>query len=241
MDYKFCPGAKLLRQPAPEIFICPSCGEEVEIWTDEIKARCPNCKRTVFRNESMSCLDWCKYGKECVGNDIYEKHMKNRKGDIRQKLLEKLEEHFGKDKKRIDHAKEVLCFAEKLLKAEKADWHIVIPASILHDVGIKAAEEKYGSCEAHYQEQEGPPIARNILLPLGLKLEEIDQICEIIAHHHSPGRVNTKNFKVVYDADLLVNIRETACGKKQKQLQKIIERSFLTRGGKQLAIETYME
>jgi len=38
----------------------------------------------------------------------------------------------------------------------------VIPASILHDVGIKAAEEKHGSSAGHFQELEGPEIARKI-------------------------------------------------------------------------------
>ena len=36
-----CPGARLIKQPKPEIFTFPSCGAEVEIWTDEIKAVCP--------------------------------------------------------------------------------------------------------------------------------------------------------------------------------------------------------
>ena len=37
MDHQFCPGATLLRRPVPEIFDCPSCHGEVEIWTDEFK------------------------------------------------------------------------------------------------------------------------------------------------------------------------------------------------------------
>lgn len=44
MDFsRVCPGSKPLRQPAPEIFICSSCGEEVEIWTDEVRRDCSSC------------------------------------------------------------------------------------------------------------------------------------------------------------------------------------------------------
>ena len=62
-----CPGSKNIRQPKPEYIKCPSCGEEVEIWTDEIKTICLKCKAAVMRKEESSCLEWCKYAKECVG------------------------------------------------------------------------------------------------------------------------------------------------------------------------------
>ena len=146
-----------------------------------------------------------------------------------------MENHFGLDTRRIDHAKRVLRFAEELLDEERADWHIVIPASILHDVGIKAAEEKYGSFDGKLQEQEGPPIVRKMLLKLGLKMEIIDEICGIVAHHHSPGVVDTLNFEVLYDADLLVNLSEKKRTSTPEEISSLIDRSFLTGTGKKIA------
>ncbi len=73
-----CPGALKFRQPEPEIIKCPSCGEEVEIWTDEVRARCRNCNGVVTRQIDQSCLEWCKYARECVGDKIYNKYMKNK-------------------------------------------------------------------------------------------------------------------------------------------------------------------
>lgn len=235
-----CPGAQKFRQPEPEIIKCPSCGREVEIWTDEIKATCPNCKQTIMRKVGATCLDWCRYAKECAGEQVYSKYMQNRSVTIRQKLIKELEAYFGNDKKRINHAKNVMHFAEELLKKEKADWHIVIPASILHDIGIKVAEAKYGSTAGHYQEKEGPPIARNILLKLGLKKEYIDEICEIIAHHHTPGKINTQNFKILYDADWLVNLKEEIDSKDRAKLKVTIDKVFLTNSGKILAEKIYL-
>ncbi len=240
MDHQFCPGAKLLRQPTPEIFACPSCGEEVEIWTDEFKASCPSCRRTVFGDATMSCLDWCKYGKECVGDAIYDRYLRNKAAGMKEKLLARMEKYFDRDRERIEHAKKVLQFAEELLLEEKADWHIVIPTSILHDVGIKIAEEKYGSSAGPLQEKEGPPVAKEMLQKLGFNVDDIEQICKIIGHHHSPGEVDSQNFRVLYDADCLVNMQGMVSKKNDSELREFIERVFLTDTGKRLAVKNYV-
>lgn len=240
MQFDFCPGSSKFRQPQPEIIKCPSCNVEIEIWTDEIQATCPNCKNTVMREGGASCLDWCRYAKECVGDKTYNKYMQNKAITIKQKLIKELEEFFGDDKKRINHAKNVMHFAEDILKQEEGDWHIVIPASILHDIGIKEAEKKYGSSAGHYQEKEGPAIARKILLKLGLKKENIDEICKIIAYHHTPGKVDTQNFKVLYDADWLVNLKEEVGTKDKVKLRKLIDEVFLTKTARELAEKIYL-
>lgn len=235
-----CPGAQKFRQPEPEIIKCPSCTQELEIWTDEIQAICPNCKNTIMRQENTSCLDWCRYAKECVGDQLYSKYMQNKAITIKQRLLKELEDYFGKDIKRINHAKNVMHFAEELLKKEKGDWHIAIPASILHDVGIKAAEAKYGSSAGRYQEKEGPEVARKILLKFGLQKKDIDEICQIIAHHHSPGKIDIPNFKLLYDADWLVNLKDEVDTKDKTKLKKIIDKVFLTDTAKLLAERLYL-
>jgi hypothetical protein len=240
MDHAFCPGSKLLRQPAPELFPCPNCGAEVEIWSDEFKRPCPKCRKMVLRPGGMSCLEWCKQAKECVGEATYESWMANRCVGLKQQVLEALEEHFGADFRRIEHARAVLAEAEGLLAAEPADWHIVVPAALLHDIGIKAAEEKYGSAEPRYQEQEGPPLARNVLLRLGLQMRDIDEVCDIVGHHHSPRAEDSANFKVVYDADCLVNLGSSAQGHPAAELESLIQKRFLTAAGRRRAAELFL-
>ncbi|MFQ5925757.1 MAG: phosphohydrolase, partial [Dehalococcoidia bacterium] len=70
---------------------------------------------------------------------------------------------------------------------------------------------------------------------------QIVEICEIIAHHHSPGKIDTKNFKILYDADWLVNLRGEHDIQDRVKLAKVIERVFLTEGGKALAREIYLQ
>lgn len=73
MPIDFCPGSKVIRQPLPEDYPCPQCGEMVEIWTHELKVKCPQCGTTVFREQKPSCIDWCKFAKECVGEEAYNR------------------------------------------------------------------------------------------------------------------------------------------------------------------------
>jgi DNA-directed RNA polymerase subunit RPC12/RpoP len=58
---KGCPGAVTFRQVRPEDIVCPQCGNEVEIWSDEPLARCRQAS-----------------AKECIGLAKYERLMKNR-------------------------------------------------------------------------------------------------------------------------------------------------------------------
>lgn len=74
-----CPGSQKFKQPRPESITCPGCREELEIWTDEFEIKCPKCKKIVKRQEGQNCLDWCKYAKECVGEEVYKDYLKSKK------------------------------------------------------------------------------------------------------------------------------------------------------------------
>ena len=155
-------------------------------------------------------------------------------------LIREMENYFGEDTKRINHAHKVTAYAERLMEREGGDYQVVIGAAVLHDIGIHQAEKKYGSSSGKYQEIEGPPIARQILTGLKFGQSQIEEICQIIAHHHSPGKINTRNFKIIYDADWLVNLKDEYDIQDRDKLGNIIERVFLTESGRSLARETYL-
>ena len=154
-------------------------------------------------------------------------------------LIMAMETYFGADSRRIEHAHHVTGFAELLLSPEGGIYDVVIGAAVLHDIGIPNAEKKYGSANGKYQEIEGPPVAREILTRMDFKTGQIDEICQIIAHHHSPGQITTQNFKILYDADWLVNLKDEFDIKDKEKLGNIIERVFLTESGRELARQTY--
>ena len=61
-----CPGSMIFSQPVPEPIICPHCGKEVEIFTNEQVMKCYHCGGLVTREKRPSCLDWCKYADKCA-------------------------------------------------------------------------------------------------------------------------------------------------------------------------------
>lgn len=229
---------------------CPNCKTVIEFFKDEPKRVCYNCKCEVTNPRvDFGCALWCPKAAECIGEERYKQLFASAKKEPSQDkyktkkelLIFEMERYFGSDQKRIIHAKKVLDFAEQLLdKEKKADRLIVIAASLLHDIGIHKAEEKYGSPAGHFQEQEGPPIARSIMEKLRFKAEVIDEVCLIIANHHSPGKVNTLNFKVLYDADWLVNLKDEFDTSDKEKMSKIINEVFLTESAKLLAKDIYV-
>lgn len=167
-------------------------------------------------------------------------------GDLRAAIIREMEAYFGEDAKRIGHSRKVTAYAEELLQQEGGDSKVVTAAALLHDIGIHAAARIYGSTEAKYQETEGPPIARGILARVDFPATLADEVCAIIGHHHSPGILSTVNFKIVYDADWLVNfgdvgLRQKYHGHDQDKLPDVIDKLFLTETGKKLARKIYLD
>jgi hypothetical protein len=91
------------------------------------------------------------------------------------------------------------------------------------------------------QEIEGPPIARKILKKLEVDNKIIDEVCDIIASHHSPGEIDTANFRIIWDADWLVNLEDEYNIKDKKKLEKVINKIFLTGSGKNMGKSIYLE
>ena len=99
---------------------------------------------------------------------------------------------------RIQHFLKVHSFAKTIAVSEHLDektLFITEAAAIVHDIGIREAERKFGSSAGDLQEREGPPVAREILSSLGYPEPFIGEVCDIIASHHSPGEIDTDNFR----------------------------------------------
>jgi hypothetical protein len=151
-----------------------------------------------------------------------------------------MEEYFGRDRRRIDHALRVTDFARRLLLHEPGDRELVLATALLHDIGIPEAERKHGSAAGHLQEIEGPPVAHEILTRLGYDEAFIAEACTIIASHHSPGEVDSANFRAIWDADWLVNLGDECELVDDAQVAGLIERIFLTGSGKRIARGIYL-
>lgn len=45
------------------------------MFSSDMQMDCPKCGFTIY-NDLESCIQWCKYAKECVGEEVYERLMK---------------------------------------------------------------------------------------------------------------------------------------------------------------------
>jgi HD superfamily phosphohydrolase YqeK len=190
---------------------------------------------------NFGCAEYCPHAEQCLGSLPEGLQFKKGQMSLKDRVLAAMEEYFGDDNRRINHAKKVADYAEQINKYEQGDPAVIMACGYLHDIGIREAERKYQSSSAKYQHQEGPPVARKILTDLGVEVEMIAEICDIIAHHHHPRAEETTNFKVLYDADLIVNLQEEQPenGRSVDKLTTIINKSFLTEAGQKLAREVF--
>ena len=159
---------------------CPECGQEVEFFKDESTRKCKKCGHK-FANPKMDfgCASYCKYAVQCLG-DLPPELMAQRDDLLKDRVAIEMKKYFKQDFKRIGHATKVARYAEQIVKDERGNPAVVLPAAYLHDIGIKEAERKYHSSSPKYQHVDGPPVAREILTALGAPQPLIDEVCDII-------------------------------------------------------------
>ncbi|OQB03568.1 MAG: hypothetical protein BWY20_01462 [Spirochaetes bacterium ADurb.Bin215] len=102
-------------------------------------------------------------------------------------------------------------------------------AAILHDIGIRNAEEKYHSSAGNYQEREGPPVAEKLMEDLTMEKSVKDRILYLIGNHHTYTNINGIDYQILIEADFLVNIFEDRLHK--ESIDSIKKNIFRTTAG----------
>lgn len=144
------------------------------------------------------------------------------------------------DAKRIQHLVKVHRFAQLIGRMEKLDDHtqwLVECAALVHDIGIRPAEEKYGSCDGRLQEKEGPAYARALLTELGFDGADVERICYLVGHHHTYTHIDGIDYQILVEADFLVNLYEDEAG--PDAVHAALERVFRTQAGRRLCCTLY--
>jgi DNA-directed RNA polymerase subunit RPC12/RpoP/chorismate mutase len=237
-----CPGQDSRFWKPGDIFEtrCPACGAEVEFFKDDTARRCPRCGRR-FVNPKMDfgCAAYCPYAEQCLG-DLPAELVAEREELLKDRVAVAMKRYFKKDFRRIGHAGRVARYAEEIGQAEKGSLAVILTTAYLHDIGLIEAERLHPSQADQYHEETGPAVARQILEGLGARAELIDEVAAIIGRHHRPGPDDSLSFKVVYDADRIVNMEEALKAaetedQRQSLLQRIREKPFLTAAGQEVA------
>lgn len=143
--------------------------------------------------------------------------------------------YFQKDPKRINHFIKVHSYAKLICEMENIDSQtsqIIELVAIVHDIGIKNSEEKYGSSSGKYQQIEGPPEAEKMLNEIGVDHDIVNRICWLIAHHHTYDDIVDIDHQVLVEADFLVNGYEESMT--ASAINSIKNKIFKTESGKLL-------
>lgn len=155
--------------------------------------------------------------------------MKQKKTD---ELFKETIKYFDGDIKRIQHFTKVNSYAALIGRLEnlsEREQFILEAAAIVHDIGIKNAEKKYGDCNGKLQEIEGPPVAEKLLKSLDFDNEAIQRICFLVGNHHTYKNIDSIDFQILAEADLIVNFCEENTD--ESGIKSALESVFKTTSG----------
>ena len=131
---------------------------------------------------------------------------------LKGRIVKLLTDYFEDDFRRIQHAINVLHYAENIMqKSDNHDPDVVIAAALLHDVGIKPSEKELGYNNGKTQEEYGPPLVLTLLSGIGYPLDKLQKVVDIVGNHHSPSRYDYPELAILKEADRIVN-RQEECG-----------------------------
>lgn len=140
--------------------------------------------------------------------------------------------YYASDPKRIQHFIKVYTFAKMIGEKEKlpaGEQFILETAAIVHDIGIKPAEEKFGQCGGKLQEQEEPAVAQKLLTELGYPEKVIARVCYLVGHHHTYDGIDGMDYQILVESDFLVNLYED--GVSGEAVERAGEKIFRTKSG----------
>ena len=62
------------KTPTIQEKICPQCGNVIELFSIDTQMPCEHCGFIAY-NDTLSCVQWCQYAKQCVGEEMYSQLM----------------------------------------------------------------------------------------------------------------------------------------------------------------------
>ena len=161
-----------------------------------------------------------------------------------EKMLEKLFlemiAYYSGDPKRIQHFTKVHSYAKLIgeLSGMRGEELLTLEAAAyVHDIGIKVAEEKYGSSNGRLQEQEGPAVAEDMLGRMHFDEKIIRRVSYLVGHHHTYDQIDGLDYQILVEADFLVNLYED--GVTKEAVMHAYNKIFRTEHGKRICAEMF--
>ncbi|MGE4588750.1 MAG: HD domain-containing protein [Acidaminococcaceae bacterium] len=141
---------------------------------------------------------------------------------------------------RVNHFLKVHSFARIIGEVEtlnSAEQYILEVAAAMHDCGIRASLSKYGYYNGKMQEEEGPAVADKMMRELGIDEATRERVRFLIAHHHTYTNIVGIDYRILVEADFLVNIYEDELS--ADAISSIKEKYFITKKGREILTDLY--
>lgn len=109
----------------------------------------------------------------------------------------------------IDHFLKVWALAKTIAEQEGLDAetrNTLELAAVVHDIACPLCREKYGNTNGRHQEQESPPLVEAFFAGADVN---ISRISWLVAHHHTCTNVDGPDYRILLEADFLVNAGES--------------------------------
>lgn len=155
-------------------------------------------------------------------------------------LTIKMMQYYSGDAGRIQHFTKVHSYARLIAVSEQLDpdmRFITEAAAIVHDIGIRLCEQKYGECGGTLQEIEGPPLAEKMLTELMLSPKVVERVSYLVGRHHTYDNIDGLDYQILVEADFLVNFYEG--GMDKDSIRSTYEKIFRTETGRMICREMF--
>ena len=156
------------------------------------------------------------------------------------KVLAKMIDYEQGCPHRVNHFLKVHSFARIIGEAEginPSEQYILEVAAAMHDCGIRASLLKHGYYNGKMQEEEGPAVADAMMLELGIGETIRERVRYLIGHHHTYKSIDGIDYRILIEADFLVNIYEDEMS--DDAIKSVKEKYFTTKKGREILTSLY--
>ena len=141
----------------------------------------------------------------------------------------------------INHFLKVWAFARTIGEQEGLDeqtQRTLELAAVVHDIACPACREKYGNANGKYQELESPPLVEKFFEGMPVERRMAERISWLVAHHHTYTDVEGLDYRILLEADFLVNAGEG--GLSRAAIETMRQNVFRTETGIRLLDSVYL-
>lgn len=135
----------------------------------------------------------------------------------------------------IDHFIKVWTYAKTIGELEHLDnenQFILEVSAIVHDIACPSIRKVHGKALPKLQEEQGPAMARDLLLEFNLTDWQLSRVMYLVGHHHTFTNIDGIDYQILVEADYIVNATES--GYSLENIKNTRDTIFKTNSGKEL-------